>query len=152
MVSKLELRDHTIQRGMATTHQTLRGRFAAKLLCDHITKQINIRIQRNDLQAELPQFSGLQQPQHKSPSDGSFQEPLKKVCIVGAGAAGMYLAWMLSHLNVEYDLLEASDHMGGHVFTHKFAKDSKCAHNYVDIGAMRIPDIDSNQVQGTLQP
>jgi monoamine oxidase len=54
------------------------------------------------------------------------------------------MAWMLSHPNIKYDLLEASDHIGGRVF--KFADDSKCAHNYVNIGAMRIPDIDSDRV------
>jgi NADPH-dependent 2,4-dienoyl-CoA reductase/sulfur reductase-like enzyme len=131
---------------MASTHQTLRGRFAAKLLRDHVTKQFNTRLQRNDLQSELPKFPGLNQSDLKTSPDGSFQEPLGKVCIVGAGAAGVYMAWMLSYLGIEYDLFEASDRIGGRVYTHTFAEDSECAHNYVDVGAMRVPNIASNRV------
>jgi NADPH-dependent 2,4-dienoyl-CoA reductase/sulfur reductase-like enzyme len=131
---------------MASTHQTLRGRFAAQLLRKHVTKQFNIRTQRNNLHAELPQFPGLSQPDSNTPLNGSFQEPIGKVCIVGAGAAGLYMAWMLSYLGIEYDLLEASDRIGGRVYTHTFTKDSECAHNYVDVGAMRIPEIESNKV------
>ncbi|KAJ3528979.1 hypothetical protein NM208_g9962 [Fusarium decemcellulare] len=41
------------------------------------------------------------------------------------------------------DILEASDRVGGRCFTYKFPEDESCPHNYYDVGAMRIPDIDA---------
>ena len=52
-----------------------------------------------------------------------------KVCIVGAGASGVYLAWMLSFLEIEYDFFEARDDMGGRSSTYNFPDDPECAHN-----------------------
>ncbi|KAI0468401.1 hypothetical protein F4859DRAFT_524339 [Xylaria cf. heliscus] len=62
-----------------------------------------------------------------------------KVCIVGAGMAGIYIAYILDKLDIKgisYDILEASDRAGGRVFTHKFSDEK---HDYYDIGAMRFP-------------
>ena len=42
-----------------------------------------------------------------------------------------------------FDILEASDRVGGRCYTHKFDNDPKCPHSYYDIGAMRIPDIEA---------
>jgi hypothetical protein len=67
--------------------------------------------------------------------------PPRKVYIVGAGAAGLYIVMILGDLNIlnlEYDILEGSRRVGGRVFTHHFSEDR---HDYYDIGAMRYPDI-----------
>ncbi|KAL6400898.1 L-amino acid oxidase [Ilyonectria robusta] len=43
----------------------------------------------------------------------------------------------------EFDIIEASDRVGGRCYTYEFPEDKEhpCPHNYYDIGAMRIPDI-----------
>ena len=55
-----------------------------------------------------------------------------KVCIVGAGVAGLYAARMLDYCGIKYDLYEASRRPGGRVFTHYFSHDKP--HDYYDIG------------------
>ncbi|KAF4551415.1 Flavin containing amine oxidoreductase-like protein 5 [Elsinoe fawcettii] len=67
-----------------------------------------------------------------------------RICIVGAGAAGMGVAIMLSiagYANI--NILEASDRHGGRCYSYQFKLGNKCDHNYYDVGAMRIPDIDT---------
>ena len=69
----------------------------------------------------------------------------QKVCIVGAGIAGLYIAMILDDLqipNLEYDILEASDRVGGRVYTYRF---SERENDYYDVGAMRYPDIPTMQ-------
>lgn len=64
-----------------------------------------------------------------------------RICIVGAGVAGLFIAMILDSLEIpglEYDLLEASDRAGGRMLTHHFSKEK---HDYYDIGAMRFPKI-----------
>jgi NADPH-dependent 2,4-dienoyl-CoA reductase/sulfur reductase-like enzyme len=60
-----------------------------------------------------------------------------KFCIIGAGVAGLYTALMLEKLGIDYEILEASDRIGGRIFTHHFTEGE---HDYYDIGAMRFPD------------
>lgn len=43
-----------------------------------------------------------------------------KVGIIGAGAAGLYAAVLLDSLGFEYDLIEASDRVGGRIYTYRF--------------------------------
>lgn len=67
--------------------------------------------------------------------------PPRKVCIVGAGVAGLYIAMILDDLkipNLSYDILEASSRVGGRMFTYNFSDEP---HDYYDIGAMRYPNI-----------
>ena len=64
-----------------------------------------------------------------------------KVCIIGAGITGLYIALLLDSLgdlNVSYEILEASPRAGGRVRTHYFSTDT---HDYCDTGAMRFPRI-----------
>ncbi|KAI4086812.1 MAG: hypothetical protein LQ344_007249 [Seirophora lacunosa] len=61
-----------------------------------------------------------------------------KVCIVGAGIAGLYSAMILDHLSIPYDILEAAPRPGGRILTHYF---STKKHDYYDIGAMRFPNV-----------
>lgn len=82
-----------------------------------------------------------------------------KVCIVGAGAAGLFTAmifdWLKSKagkeipdLNISYDIFEANDRLGGRLYTHRFqqsakgrdAKEEEQDHLYYDVGAMRFPE------------
>lgn len=70
------------------------------------------------------------------PNDGKTRESYK-VCIVGAGMAGIYTAYLLDALGFSYDILESSDRAGGRVLTHRF---SDVTHDYYDAGAMRFPD------------
>jgi heterodisulfide reductase subunit A-like polyferredoxin len=43
-----------------------------------------------------------------------------KVGILGAGIAGLYTALILDSLDIEYEIVEASDRTGGRMFTYKF--------------------------------
>ncbi|KAG6012539.1 hypothetical protein E4U41_005306, partial [Claviceps citrina] len=62
-----------------------------------------------------------------------------KICIVGAGVAGLYTALILDDLcipNLEYQVLEASGRVGGRIYTHRFSSDEN---DYYDVGAARFP-------------
>ncbi|KAK1773421.1 hypothetical protein QBC45DRAFT_80992 [Copromyces sp. CBS 386.78] len=78
-------------------------------------------------------------------SDG--EPPFKgKICIVGAGVAGLFTALMLKLSGIyNFDVVEASDRVGGRLYTHWFSDREKpdSEHDYYDIGAMRIPKIDT---------
>ncbi|KAF2148170.1 hypothetical protein K461DRAFT_330109 [Myriangium duriaei CBS 260.36] len=99
----------------------------------------------------------LQELIDKDKDKPSHLEPIKdtkpKVCIVGAGAAGLFTALLIDYLNecdkvknfhLEYDIFEAADdsRVGGRLYTYDFpqVKDEKLAHQYYDVGAMRFPD------------
>ncbi|KZT21397.1 FAD/NAD(P)-binding domain-containing protein [Neolentinus lepideus HHB14362 ss-1] len=60
------------------------------------------------------------------------------ICIIGAGAAGLYTAMILDSLDLPYEILEASERVGGRLFTYHFPQGSK--YDYYDVGAMRFPD------------
>ncbi|KAM0335647.1 hypothetical protein ACHAQA_000696 [Verticillium albo-atrum] len=89
----------------------------------------------------LPPFSlpSLDKAHEKYGVEGGYDG---RVCIVGAGAAGLYVAMMLKWLGItNVDILEAADHAGGRCATYQFPGEQDCAHNYYDMGAMRIPEI-----------
>ncbi|KAG9310407.1 hypothetical protein JVU11DRAFT_9546 [Chiua virens] len=65
--------------------------------------------------------------------------PEKKVGIIGAGIGGLYIAMMLSSIGVDYEILEASTHTGGRLFTYAFKGDEAGENDYYDAGAMRFP-------------
>ncbi|KZT70525.1 amine oxidase [Daedalea quercina L-15889] len=44
---------------------------------------------------------------------------------------------MLESLDIDYEILEASDRVGGRLYTYKFSEQQ---HDYFDVGAMRFPD------------
>ncbi|KAI6020432.1 hypothetical protein BKA83DRAFT_680115 [Pisolithus microcarpus] len=64
--------------------------------------------------------------------------PDKKVGILGAGIGGLYTALILDSLDIEFEILEASDHVGGRLSTYKFPTGQK-KHDYYDVGAMYYP-------------
>ncbi|KAI5803004.1 hypothetical protein EDC01DRAFT_774681 [Geopyxis carbonaria] len=61
------------------------------------------------------------------------------IAIIGAGMAGLYAAMILQDLGLDYEIIEASDRIGGRVFTHRFSETTKF-HDYFDVGAMRFPN------------
>lgn len=63
---------------------------------------------------------------------------LNKVCIVGGGMAGMYAALLMkeNRPNVAVKIFEATNRLGGRVYTHKF---SDLPNQYFEAGAMRLP-------------
>ncbi|KAG2039459.1 hypothetical protein BDR03DRAFT_860009 [Suillus americanus] len=62
---------------------------------------------------------------------------LGTVGILGAGVGGLYTALILDSLNIDYEILEASDRTGGRLFTYNFPNGGK--YDYYDVGAMRFP-------------
>lgn len=48
---------------------------------------------------------------------------------------------MCDYLGLNYEILEASNRVGGRVCTHTFRGGQNIPHNYYDVGAMRFPDI-----------
>ncbi|KAF5325024.1 hypothetical protein D9619_010095 [Psilocybe cf. subviscida] len=72
-----------------------------------------------------------------------------KIGIVGAGASGLYAAMILQSLNIDYEILEANDRIGGRLFTHRFNGEAgvdapvgtPARYDYFDVGAMRFPQI-----------
>ena len=74
---------------------------------------------------------------------------LPKIGIVGAGASGLYAAMILQSLDIQYEILEANDRIGGRLFTHRFNGQqgvdapvgTPARYDYFDVGAMRFPDI-----------
>ncbi|KAI6020436.1 hypothetical protein BKA83DRAFT_498359 [Pisolithus microcarpus] len=63
--------------------------------------------------------------------------PDKKVGILGAGVGGLYTALILDSLGIEFEILEASDRVGGRLSTYNFPDGKK--YDYYDAGAMRYP-------------
>lgn len=81
--------------------------------------------------------------------DISLNSKPLNVGIVGGGMAGLYSAMLLQkHVpDVEVTIFEASDRVGGRVYTHKFSKEP---HQYFDGGAMRFPKTTSHSPVFTL--
>ena len=69
------------------------------------------------------QFANTQQPKH--------------ITILGAGIAGLVAAYELEKMGHTVDIMEASDRVGGRVWTHRFGKEQDAP--YAELGAMRIP-------------
>lgn len=61
------------------------------------------------------------------------------VGIVGAGISGLYTALLLRREGHEVTVFEAADRIGGRIYTHRFAPQSKNDDIFFEAGAMRIP-------------
>jgi monoamine oxidase len=62
-----------------------------------------------------------------------LQSRPKRVCVIGGGIAGLAAAYELHTMGHAVQLIEASDRLGGRIFTDRFKG------TYGDLGAMRIP-------------
>jgi len=49
----------------------------------------------------------------------------ERVGILGAGIGGLYSALLLQSLDVPFEIIEASDRVGGRLYTHKFQNGRK---------------------------
>jgi len=58
-------------------------------------------------------------PSPLPPFENDLEEPLP-ICIIGAGAAGLYTAMILDSLDIRYEILDASERVGGRLYTHRF--------------------------------
>lgn len=66
------------------------------------------------------------------------------VCIIGAGTAGLYTAMILASLGIPYVLLEASERVGGRLFTYKGFENAEKYDYYVSV-TRRMLDSYSSQ-------
>jgi len=64
------------------------------------------------------------------------------ISIIGAGASGLATAFILRTLGRPFEILEASNRVGGRCFTYYFDAE-KTPYNYYDVGAMRFPQVKS---------
>ena len=111
---------------------SIRGN-AAKAVVNHV-------IDENHSVFDLPG------PSQEPSTEGVTRLP---ICIVGAGCAGLYAAMILDTLGIEYEILESNSRIGGRIFTHRFNGDAgrdapindPARYDYIDIGAMRYPNI-----------
>ncbi|EKM51142.1 uncharacterized protein PHACADRAFT_199975 [Phanerochaete carnosa HHB-10118-sp] len=61
----------------------------------------------------------------------------QQVGIIGGGIGGLYAALLLREAGIPYIIYEASDRIGGRLFTYRFPPDR---YDYFDVGAMRFPE------------
>ncbi|EXJ61572.1 hypothetical protein A1O7_02000 [Cladophialophora yegresii CBS 114405] len=116
---------------MSTETKSLRTAYAKHILNHQVLKTLNKT--NKTLYGALPRAPELPEDSDK-PYEG-------RICIIGAGAAGLYTAMMLKFLGItNVDILEASDRVGGRLYTQSLSGGDDY-HNYYDVGAMRIPDI-----------
>ncbi|CAG8666424.1 12934_t:CDS:2 [Funneliformis mosseae] len=76
------------------------------------------------------------------PRDTPTENP--KICIIGAGAAGLFSALLLKEAGIkDITILEYQDRIGGRVRTHYFTNDPDDERRlYGELGAMRLPYVE----------
>ncbi|THH09404.1 hypothetical protein EW146_g8691 [Bondarzewia mesenterica] len=67
----------------------------------------------------------------------------RSVGIVGGGAAGLYAAMLLRRLGYSVHIFEASNRIGGRIYTHHFSSEKN---QYFEAGAMRLPQTGFQQI------
>jgi NADPH-dependent 2,4-dienoyl-CoA reductase/sulfur reductase-like enzyme len=147
---------------------TFRAQWARLLVREQLAREVNIL---QSSQSDGGGFKGPPDGLHQLPLPGQTPwtpdklpkrsevlrdheppqgEPKKyKLCIVGAGMAGLYIALILDTLKIDhvsFDFFEASDRIGGRCFTYEF---SNIPHDYYDVWAMRFPEINVMKRQAT---
>ncbi|CAE6443259.1 hypothetical protein ACGC1H_005757 [Rhizoctonia solani] len=60
----------------------------------------------------------------------------QRIAVIGGGVSGLLIAMKLGQV-FKVDVYEASDHLGGRLYTHKFPDGGQW--DYFDVGAMRFP-------------
>jgi hypothetical protein len=63
------------------------------------------------------------------------------VGIIGAGMAGLRAAMLLQKIGIPFEIIEASNRIGGRAFTHSWDPDTEF--DYFDVGPMRYPECPS---------
>ncbi|KAI6045459.1 amine oxidase [Pisolithus marmoratus] len=89
------------------------------------------------LRAKLPRDDTIQRISLDISNDALRSSSGEKVGILGAGVGGLYTALILESLGIEFEILEASDRVGGRLLTYRFSEGND--YDYYDAGAMRYP-------------
>lgn len=78
------------------------------------------------------------------PEVAKEQKEHLRVGIVGGGMAGLYSALLLKEglPNVSVKIFEATERVGGRVYTHRFSEEK---YQYFEAGAMRLPEVSWQQ-------
>lgn len=127
-----------------TSTMTLSAAIAQTALHDHLLEKYNATPNLGSGADDTLPARKLSPLKEVTGTAGSLIPIQGRICIVGAGVCGLYLALMLRYLGFsDFDILESSQRVGGRCYTQKFTPDSECPHNYYDMGAMRIPDIEA---------
>ncbi len=130
--------------GTTTGPHSVKALWAQRLVREKLAAELNALQKQRSAHLPPPLLGSEPWTYDRLPPDNrgsSGDQPSRKVCIVGGGVAGLYIAMILDSLkdfNVTYDILEANNRVGGRVYTHHFSTEP---HDYYDIGAMRYPNI-----------
>ena len=109
--------------GLTTFHE-LYSNYVLETYHEKIRGKLKYDIPREKFPSTIFQDRGIYgQAQIREGVEALRTEPSAlKVCIIGAGAAGLYAAMILQSLGVEYEILEAQpSHIGGRLLTHHFS-------------------------------
>ena len=140
----------TSRNDSLTDTPSIRGRYAARILREVLNDRYFKRFpppsthndDSGDHHESLPSWSIPALDDRERVPRQEPPLPAGKVCIIGAGIAGLYLAMLLDQAKIPYEILEASSRIGGRVFTYEFpTNDPPIQHNYYDVGAMRFPHL-----------
>ena len=124
------------------TRSTFRAAYAKAILHEHLRKKYS-RLHGHDVHALPPLKRKLLPGGPDAATDYS-----QSICIVGAGPSGLSTAVMLQYIGfASITVVEASNRIGGRTYTYTFQENTPCGHNYYDVGAMRIPEIDTQARQ-----
>lgn len=119
---------------------TLRAAYAKHLLNAELVNKYNALHNAN--KAVLP--APIQSHSFAFPDTATDYQ--QDICIVGAGPAGLSAAIMLQYIGFKnITIYEASSRVGGRIYTYNFRNGPECKHNYYDVGAMRLPYIDTQK-------
>ncbi|OJA12776.1 hypothetical protein AZE42_07909, partial [Rhizopogon vesiculosus] len=115
---------------------SLTARYARQLIRENVARELDAHA--TEPPAGGARFNDSSICTDDNPVEGTQDKCLPPAlevtfCIIGAGAAGLYTAIILKELGIPFDILEASDRVGGRMYTHRF---SDAPNDYYDVGAM----------------
>jgi len=118
-----------------TQIQEKAGNFQNEYCITKISNADKTRIREGPLHAvPLPI---IEDHAHKVAGEKAEKASDSPVGILGAGPGGLYAGLILDSLGIKYEILEASDRVGGRLLTHHFSDEP---YDYYDLGAMRFPE------------
>src|SRR5689334_6275021 len=106
---------------------SLRAQYARRILEDYVKRETHHRLRADHPHRSRPwnvfKLPPFTIPPARHDKDALEDVPPGKVCIIGAGMAGLVIAYILKNLfpKVKFDIFEAhAKRVGGRVYTHKF--------------------------------
>ena len=107
---------------------TLSAAIAQATLHDHLIKKYNATPNLGSGADDTLPARNLLPSKPVTSAAGSLIPIQGRICIIGAGACGLYLALMLRYLGFsDFDILESSQRVGGRCYTQTFPLDSNCS-------------------------